>query len=244
MPSHVWIAPQNPDPSAILHGALVDAHAGRYEEALAKHLWYHRNAVRYDPGQYAVRLSFALAYWLNLAGTYQPAREEFIRTRDETEQAVLETPSSFDLFHDVAAMNNRLGDGSRTANLFETITAINPDQAPRLYRLAEPYLIAAGRFRQCAPFLNPKRRIELATSSYRTTKRLEDSRSRSELRIPKMARTHFIHDVATLVVLLVINDRADDALSACGDAFKVLDDDDIRTIMNAALSGHLPAHRL
>jgi hypothetical protein len=244
MPSHVWIAPQNPDLSAILHGAVFDAHAGRYEEALAKHLWFHRSAIRFEPAFGSVRLSFAVAYWWNLASFYPPAREAFIQTRDETEQRFRKTPSDFALFQDVAAMNDRMGDGIRTAMLFETIADIEPDHAPRLYRVAEPYLIAAGRYHACAPFLETKRRMEQSTRFYDILRQHEESRPKGKHHIPKSARSHYVCDVATLVALLALNDRADEARSAYVDALKILDDDDFRMIMDAALSGHLPAHRL
>lgn len=243
MAPNVWTAPQDPDPSSILHSAVDDKRGGRYEQSLAKFLWFHNNAVGYERGQSAVRLSFALAYWLDLATVYPPARDAFIRTRDETEQAFQKDPSEFDLFHDVASMNHFLSDGLRTADLFATVAATDHDKAQVLYQIAEPYLIAAGRFRACEPFLKPRRRMELAAECYRHSGQIEESRPDCGFPVPKLARTHYVRDVATLVGLLVLNGRADEARAAYSEALSIIDDGEFRQIMDAAMSGHLPEAR-
>ena len=42
-----WSPPPNPDPEVILEEARADAAAGRNEDALAKYVWFHNNAVRH-----------------------------------------------------------------------------------------------------------------------------------------------------------------------------------------------------
>ena len=42
-----WTPPQNPNPDEILEEARADTEAGRYEDALAKHVWLHLNAQKY-----------------------------------------------------------------------------------------------------------------------------------------------------------------------------------------------------
>ena len=69
-----WTPPSNPNPDKILREAQDDARAGRYPDALAKHVWFHENALTYAPAMYGVRLSFALSYWVNLGNLYPPAR--------------------------------------------------------------------------------------------------------------------------------------------------------------------------
>jgi hypothetical protein len=240
----IWTAPQYPDPPSILHSAVDDKRDGRYEQSLAKFVWFHYNAVRYERGQSAVRRSFALAYWLDLATVYPPARDAFIRTRDETELAFRQNLCEFDMFHDVASMNHWLGDGIRTADLFATVAATDQDKAQVLYQIAEPSLIAAGRFRECAPFLEPKRRMESAARCYQISKQHEESRRDLDPPVPKLARTHYIRNVATLVGLLVLNDGVDDARAAYSEALSIIDDGEFRQIMDAAMSGHLPEARL
>lgn len=240
MRSAVWIPPDDPNPFEILHSAVDDTRAGSYEQALAKFHWFHKNALQHDRGLGAVRLSFALSYWLDLAVAYPLARDAFIRTRDEAELAFRNDPSNFDLFHEVASFNDLLGDGIRTADMFAKVAESDRDTALRHYHIAERYLIAVGRFHACGPFLNPQRRMELAAECYRLSEHHEESRSERDISIPKFARNHYIQNVATLVALLVINDRAEEANKAYNDALEVLNDDDFRTIMDAAMTGHLP----
>jgi hypothetical protein len=83
-----WAPPANPDPDKILNGAQDDAQAGRYADALAKHVWFHENALKYQPALYGVRLSFALSYWAQLGDAYPPALEKLKSIRDETAKKV------------------------------------------------------------------------------------------------------------------------------------------------------------
>src|SRR5262245_11064399 len=78
-----WKPPENPDPSAILQEAASDTRNGNYKTALEKHVWYHENALKHDPAQYGVRLSFALMYWGELGQKYPPALERLRKFRDE-----------------------------------------------------------------------------------------------------------------------------------------------------------------
>jgi hypothetical protein len=214
-----------------------------HAQALTKFLWYHAHALRHEPSQYGVRLSFALGYWLELAAVFPPARDAFIRIRDEAEQAFRDDPAKFALFHDVASLNRHLGEGVRTADLFAEVVRRDYAAAQRLYHVAEVDLVAAGRYHACRPFLNGRRRMELASQRYQVSKKHEESQPPQKHPFPKLARELYIHDVATLVALLVINGRADDASRAYEDALLVLNDDDFRIILDAAMTGHLPDRR-
>jgi hypothetical protein len=237
-----WKPPDTPDPSAILHSAVLDKRAGKFEEALAKYRWFHHHALQYEPGLSAVRLSFAMMYWLDLAADYSPARDAFIQTRDEAECAFCNKLSDSDLFHEVASFNERLGDEARTADLFEEVAQRDHEAAQRLYHVAERSLIAIGRYRACGPFLDPIVRMSIAADNYRLSKQFEASRpaSVSGIPVPQFARIHFIRDVARLVALLALNDRPVDAKNACTTALQTLNDNSFRMTLNAALTGHLP----
>jgi hypothetical protein len=182
-------------------------------------------------------------YWLELAAAYPPALDAFKRKRDETETAFRYNTSCFDLFQDLASMNDRLGDGIRTTDLFSHVAETDHANAQTLYPVAEPYLIAEGRFHACGRFLDPHTRIESAADRYRMTKRFEQTRLQRKIPIPPIARIHFIRNVATLVGLLVLNNRSEEATTAYNDALNVIDDDEFRTIMDAAMTGHLPERR-
>lgn len=240
MSSTAWSPPSEPDPSAILDSAAHDMRAGLYEQALAKFLWFHRNAVGLEPSLSAVRLSFAIGYWSELASAYPPAREALIRTRDEAEAAFRADNSNFELFHELSALNERFGESTRTADLFEGVARKDHAAAVRLYHVAERSLIAAERYRACGPFLDPARRMNMAEDCYHMTKEYEESRPEFDIPIPKFAQRDYAQDVATLAALLVLNDRAEDAKSVYDTALRIVNGDDFRATMDAAMSGKMP----
>jgi hypothetical protein len=238
-----WTPPDDPDPSQILDSAESDTRDGLHSQALVKFLWFHHNALRHRSALYGVRLSFALSSWMELASVYPPARAAFIRTRDETEAAFRNQPSSFELFHDLAALNRELGDRPRTADLFVSTAQADHAAAKRLYRIAEPFLIAVGRYDACGPFLNPPKRMRHAADAYEMMSRMEEARPAVERAPPPLARSFYMRDVATLVGLLFLNHRVKEADEASAQALAVLDDEEFRALLAAAKSGHLPPPR-
>src|SRR5947209_8709006 len=119
--SKAWSPPDKPDPSEILHEGVADTREGRYEMALAKFLWFHEHALKYRPSQSAVRLSFALSYWFDLATVFPRALDALCATRDRCEKALEESRYDFEHFHELAAINRVLGEGSRTSLVFKRL---------------------------------------------------------------------------------------------------------------------------
>jgi hypothetical protein len=100
-----WTPPDNPIPGRILDEAESDAANGRHKDALAKHVWFHRNALERAPAMYGVRLSFALSSWKELADEYPPALDAMKRVRDEAKTAILDGKAARRNFHDLSALN-------------------------------------------------------------------------------------------------------------------------------------------
>jgi hypothetical protein len=121
-----WTPPANPDPQQILTEAQADARAGRYEVALAKHVWFHRNSLKIDPAFYGVRLSFALMYWKELAKVYPPAKAKLIELRDEAEKQVGSGRDGLEAFVDFEAINTELGENEKTVALFKSLDKNKP----------------------------------------------------------------------------------------------------------------------
>src|SRR5688572_11979388 len=113
-----WSPPESPDPSAILTEAQADAAAKRYADALAKHLWFHRNALKYRPSLYGVRLSFALGYWLELGKQYPRAIQALKEVRDETGIRIRQGKANRADVHDFSSINEMLSEEHITAELF------------------------------------------------------------------------------------------------------------------------------
>src|SRR3954462_5851261 len=83
---------------------------GDYEGALAKHVWFHDNALKVRPSYYGVRLSFALSDWIKLGKKYPKALEKLKSIRDEKTAKLLAGDSNRELFHDVESINQHLNE--------------------------------------------------------------------------------------------------------------------------------------
>ncbi|MFO7901017.1 MAG: hypothetical protein ACQESR_22360 [Planctomycetota bacterium] len=159
-----WKPEPGSKPSVVLDSAVDDSHADRYDDALQNFLWFHQ-ASRSETGMGGVRLSFALGYWMDLAEHYPPALGAFIKLRDDLEQRCRDNHGDFESFHDVSAFNGYLGNDRRTIDLFMEIASEYPENAKRLYHVAERFLVADGMYQQCAPFLNWEQRIDTSISA-------------------------------------------------------------------------------
>ena len=237
----VWKPQPEAKLSDILHSAVDDSHAQRYEDALQKFLWFHE-ASRSESRMGGVRLSFALGYWMELSSQYPPALVAFTRLRDDMTQRCRDNHGDFESFHDVYSLNKYLGDGRRTTELFMEIAAEYPDNAKRLYHVAEKTLVADGMYQQCAPFLEWKQRVETSISSYRVGLRREESWENSEFTLPRFARHHFETEAATLVALLSLTGRRGEAEQVRDRCLAILDDAAFRDTLESALAGHLPVY--
>ncbi|MDA0832754.1 MAG: hypothetical protein O2955_10060 [Planctomycetota bacterium] len=237
---NTWQPPDDPDVHAIMDEAARDTRDCNYETALAKFLWFHENS-RGVPGLGGVRLSFALGYWFDLAQKYPPALEAFVTTRDEAAKKVFEATNSFKSFHELTALNRKLKEFDHTVNVFKKVVESRPDQAKHLYHAAEPALIKSGEFALCGMFLDPIHRLKQASECYSFSQDFEKRRPRGIFPIPDTSRKHFVENITTLVMLLVLNNRKDEAHRVRYFALETLDDEDFRLSLDTAMSGHFPS---
>ena len=138
---------------ARLHAAWLGARAGRHEEALREYLWFHEHALEEDRHLNGVRLSYALAHWKELADVYPPALKALVDIRDRKMDVLLAGVRSWDLFHDVVSINERIDREYETWALFDTVALHDPAFAKRCASIALPSLIKEGDFALAARFL-------------------------------------------------------------------------------------------
>ncbi|MHC4540369.1 MAG: redoxin family protein [Planctomycetota bacterium] len=234
-----WKPPENPDPDEILSEARADARARHYEDALTKHVWYHRNALKYEPALSGVRLSFALSYWHELGKAYPPALVKLKEIRDEAEENVTNGQHVRQSFHDLKSINKRVGEESRTKDLFVLLDAQNADAAKEVYRLAQPALINAKEYKLCEKYIDPKRSFPRMIENFRLHKRLAKD-SRYEASSLEFANKKFKNDAATLVALLAVNGRQAEAEEIAGDAKEEWNDASFHAEIDNALQGNVP----
>ena len=235
-----WTPPDQPDPSKILNEARSDAAAKRYADALAKHVWFHENALKYQRSQYGVRLSFALSYWKELGKVYPPALEKLMSIRDEDENTIREGEGTHDKFHDFAAINRALNEDGKTKDLFVWLDAHEPKLAKEVFRIAQPALIKGKEYELCGRHIDPDKSFQEILQLYRETKRLAKN-PKFDKSLQEHAEKSFSHDTATLVGLLVLNERKADADRIATEAVKEWDEPEFKKELERATSGELPA---
>lgn len=134
--------------------------AGKYEDALRDHLWFHEHALQEDPSLAGVRLSFALRDWIYLAEQFPLARRALQAIRDRDTQRILNGGATLARFHDVSAINSALGDERATHELFTQLDAQLPELAKDCAELALPALVAVEDFQLARRYLpDPVARI-------------------------------------------------------------------------------------
>jgi hypothetical protein len=235
-----WNPPLNPDPSAILSEAQADTAAGRYADALARHVWFHENALKYAPGMVGVRTSFALSYWADLAAVYPPALIKLKAVRDEAGAAVRTGSNARKAFYDFAAINRVLKEQALTKELFLWLDVNNPVVARQDFDIAEPALVDAKEYHLCGKYLDPDHSLKQIVWLYRETAKIRPGLEEYAAELREHATKTFSNSVATLVALLVLNDRPVDADRIAAEATKELDDPEFQRELKRARQGEVP----
>ena len=112
------------------------ARRGDHERALREYRWFHEHALDYDPAYCGVRLSFALAAWVELAEAYPPARDALIQIRDSKTRRLLRGDGDPESFEDVDAINDHLNDQRATYELYRQLREVQPAVADACADLA------------------------------------------------------------------------------------------------------------
>jgi hypothetical protein len=234
-----WSPPKNPDPQAILQEARADTRAGKYETALAKHLWFHKNALSIDHSFYGVRLSFALSYWHELAKVYPPALSKMEEIRDQAAQNVMDGKDLRESFHDMTAINRTLNEESHTKGVFEVLDSKNPTAAKQIFDLAQPALVRAKAYGLVAKYLDPKKDFARMTRMFTLKKQMAEDANFGD-RLLEFAKKNFTNDVTTLVAILVVNERKAEAEEIALSAKQEWNDPAFHAALDSALKGLVP----
>ena len=233
----VWQPPAKPDPQSILQEAESDARAGRHELALAKHEWFHREALKHDPGFYGVHLSFALSSWKELGRSYPPAFASLKRFRDEALAQVMGGRGGHAEFHDFESINAVLGETARTREAFLRLDKERPDLAKQVYNVAEPALVEAADYAICGRYVEAEARWAGIAYRHATDKGLVGQFGPEFKAFMEQSLTH---ETALLIALLVLNERTGEAEGVASKARLEWDDASFHQAIDAALKGEVP----
>ncbi|MCC7146515.1 MAG: hypothetical protein IT443_08720 [Phycisphaeraceae bacterium] len=235
-----WRPPKDPDPSQILDEAEADAQVGRYADALAKQVWFHENALKYQPAMYGVRLSFALGSWKELGDVYPPAMAKLKSVRDQAEKQVREGQADFDDFHDLTAINDSLQEGEKTKELFLWLDANKPEFAQSVFSVAESDLIRAKEYQLCGKYIGDAEetyvRMEYSYRMHQQMARKPEFGAHTQ----RFGEMSFTNDCTTLIALLAVNGRQEEADRIAEQASKAWDDPEFHKKLEEARQGIVP----
>lgn len=240
-----WTPPENPDPSAIMQEAAADTAAGKYEIALAKQVWYHENAIKLQPSQAGVRLSFAMQNWLTLGEKYPPALEKLIEIRDATEKKIRDENRirvRFEDFQEFTAINRTLRQEELTVEMFKWLSEVSEEDARKMYGMSEPALIKYKEYELCGKYIDPETDVARIGDSY--TQGLEMS-TRFGKEHQNFVEKKVVNQAAILVAILVKNDRLPEAKEAANQLKRFVTDAKLsvklKRELDLALDGKVPA---
>lgn len=148
-PTHAtqWAPPANANPMEILTEARKDRDAGDYATALLKYLWLHQEGAKKDPAFDAVRLSFAVADWADLAKDYSPALVKLKEVREVTcGQIKASADKIVALFREYVAINRVLNEQELTVELFRELEEGNEALGKELFRFGRDAFFAEESF--------------------------------------------------------------------------------------------------
>lgn len=141
--------------------------AGKNQEALERHVWFHEHVLEKEPAMSGVRLSFALADWKALANVYPPALTELRATRDRAVSLIKSDGGNPRLFADVKALNRTLSEPDKTIEVFEMLLAKYPESARSNWHYAKDEIFTAKRYDIVRKFVgNPVREYTMLVSNY------------------------------------------------------------------------------
>ena len=238
-PACGWNPPEKPDPKTILGEARRDAADVRFRDALAKHVWFHEHALDIEPSQAGVRVSFALASWVDLGKVYPKALEKLRSIRDATGLAVLANPEPQLLFTEYKSICKYLGEDNLTVTLFSRLEARDPALAKKVYSSAQSVLLRTGHPELCAKYLAPEESWPAILKDYQHTTALARDPKLGQ-KIADYARQSFTNKTTILVALLTTNGRKPEAENIVKSALEVLGDDAFKKQLESSLAGTLP----
>jgi hypothetical protein len=231
------------DPREILQEARRCAASGVYAEALEHHLWFHRHALDHRPSLYGVRLSYALHDWVALGAVYPPALEALRETRDECDVRMRSGEGDRWVFNDLAAINRVLRAEHQTLALFAWLDTHLPSRAAEVYETAQPLLVRARQYRVCGRYLDPDASLQRLRGILQARTQLVTKDPRYDIRFEARSQRNFAVDAATMVALLVLNDRREDAERIAEQALTDLDTAEFQDLLDKARRGQVPPQR-
>lgn len=188
------------------------AQAGKYEEALNKHIWFH-DASKHMPGMGGVRLSYALDIWLELTKKYPPALETLVDLRNSSKDKLLKGNGTFDDFHDLSAINSTLGEDEDTLLVFYEIDKNYPNQANNYYHVVENLLVDSKAFEICGKYIaDPLKKFSYLKHLHEMNiKLINENPEMNDAEFKEYAESSYVNGVCQLIEIMMALGKKDKA---------------------------------
>jgi hypothetical protein len=237
-----WTPPENPNPQKIYDEARADINAGQYANALAKYVWFFQSALKYDPAQKGVRVSFALVSWAKLGESYPPALDKLKAVRDEAGQNVRQGKDALNAFGDFVAIDDTLKDYNKISELFIWLDANKPDLARAVFNSTQhqllPALVREKQYQLCGKYIDANSSFDKILNLYRTT--TKHAATQNDTSLKNFEDKYFINRTTTLIALLSVTDRKADAQQIADRISKESDLPEFKAEIQKALTGEIP----
>ena len=215
---------EKPDPNKVFDEAKALRERGEYEQALQRHIWYHNHALEFRPSLTGVRLSFALADWIELGRRYPKARQALIEIRDSKTREIDQGRGHSELFSEISSLNSYLQAEEETSALFKRIHQKDPALAAQCIHYARDALVKSREYELCLKYIpNVQEDFERTRESWVDDKaRAESSNNAQQFR--QWADKRFVSEVSQLIEILAGAGRKAEAEKIRVQAAALVDD--------------------
>jgi hypothetical protein len=147
--------------------------------------------------------------------------------------------NSFQDFFDFVAINDTLDERPRTTEAFKQLDERDTALAAEVFTLARPSLIRTREYILCGRYLKPSSEWAAAVGDYRLGKAwAKEGRFGPEH--TEFTEKRFTNTTATILALLVVNGRQQEANELALEAKREWDDSTFHAAIDSALQGIIP----
>jgi hypothetical protein len=212
------------------HLAVQMSQDGRYGEALREFEWFHHHALEEEPALRGVRLSYALESWLDLGRIYPEAMDSLLSVRDSKTRQLVQGTRTWDLFHDVVAINETLDQAIATYELFVAIRQQAPEFARECAHVAMPAILNSKDYPLARAYIpQPEASIQWVTARLNEDVdwAQKESDENREMRLDAFVHI-YAEEISRILIVFRQTESAELAASLYELALRLVDDESVK----------------
>lgn len=178
-------------------------------------------------------------YWHELAEKYPPALDAMEHARDQAQKKVKAGEKVRESFHDLAALNRTLDEDRLTTAVFAELAETDPKAAKTVFELAQPALVRTKAYELFSRHLDPVKDLDQLKKRFEQERKLAADPRFGDRHLD-FAKNRFTNGATTLVAILAITDRQDEADKIAKLANEAWDDEAFHEKIEKARAGVVP----